>query len=257
MSCEFRPLLSRLREGDIVIAIFEVPSSDREICPLRWWLSGEERRRADQFCFERDRIAYVGAHALLGALVSGLLGARGTDWELCHAWQGSKPYISSNAVHGLRVNLSHTDGLAAVVMGLGGEVGIDVERVGHAAMPSEEMLDLLAPPERDLLQGGSARERSFLRFWTRKEACLKALGLGLSIAPRDVDTSDNMHFLIQGAESQVWPTDLTVGTQWVGCACSTARPVTIHNIRADLRSLGRGEACRISAPISRRHAHDA
>ena len=41
------------------------------------------------------------------------------------------------------------------------------------------------PRERDAVQceTGAARDRAFLRCWTRKEACMKATGLGLSLAP--------------------------------------------------------------------------
>lgn len=45
------------------------------------------------------------------------------------------------------------------------------------------------------------RERGFLRLWTRKEACLKAVGVGLGLAPSS--------FAV-GLESAV----TTVGLEW-------------------------------------------
>lgn len=241
MPSMFHTSIARLRKGEIVVATLEVSPDNQAIATLRRWLSSEERYQADRLRSEHDRAAYVGAHALLSALASSLLGERGIAWELRCAQRGMKPYICSDAAPCLSVSLSHTDGLAAVAVSLGGEVGVDVERVRDVEMSREEMLDLLTPREFGLLQDGPTRNRSFLRLWTRKEACLKALGVGLSVPPGHVDSSDGTHFSIQDMETQVWGTDLMINLEWVGCVCAVTRPTAIHAARVDLTSLGHSQ----------------
>ncbi len=63
------------------------------------------------------------------------------------------------------------------------EVGVDVER----CRPDVEYLDLaqrfFAKAERDAVAAveGEARTAVFYRCWARKEACVKAVGLGLQV----------------------------------------------------------------------------
>lgn len=85
-------------------------------------------------------------------------------------------------------NVSHTASVFAVLVCAGGPVGIDVEdrvRDGHF----RDLYDLvLSPEERCLLEAARGDEASdrFLWFWTRKEALLKASGVGLGCDLRGV-----------------------------------------------------------------------
>jgi len=81
----------------------------------------------------------------------------------------------------LRFNLSHTRGMALIGAAIGREVGIDIEQVrpmedldamARSVMSPAELMRWLALAETD-------REWAFYRLWARKEAYLKAIGLGL------------------------------------------------------------------------------
>jgi 4'-phosphopantetheinyl transferase len=77
-----------------------------------------------------------------------------------------------------------------VVVACGREVGVDVEPLGRGpwlSLPSH----VLTAPELRSLDGlaGQARNAAFLRLWTRKEAVLKAAGVGLAVEPRLVAVS--------------------------------------------------------------------
>lgn len=80
--------------------------------------------------------------------------------------------------------------MALVAVARDGDVGVDVElqrpvpdalRLAASNFTPREQRELRETP------AGSARERAFLYGWTRKEACLKALGSGLSIDPAGFD----------------------------------------------------------------------
>jgi phosphopantetheinyl transferase len=90
----------------------------------------------------------------------------------------------------LRFSVSHAGGLTLVAVAAGREVGIDVERLGRRrwlSLPGHA----LTPAERRSLDAlsGAAREAAFLRLWTRKEAVLKAAGVGLAVDPARVEVS--------------------------------------------------------------------
>lgn len=84
----------------------------------------------------------------------------------------------------LHFNQSHTQAAFAFAIAQGDEVGVDVEgnrgRVEHKRGVAKRFFH---PDEADWLEQFCDEEayvQAFIRIWTRKEAYLKALGLGLS-----------------------------------------------------------------------------
>jgi 4'-phosphopantetheinyl transferase len=82
-------------------------------------------------------------------------------------------------------NMSHSGRWALIGIGGQAPIGVDIEA-------PREMDDLMALAERNFTASEcrelravpeAGRLRAFLRCWTRKEACLKAVGSGLSIEP--------------------------------------------------------------------------
>ncbi|MFO1417424.1 MAG: 4'-phosphopantetheinyl transferase superfamily protein [Methylotetracoccus sp.] len=150
-------------------------------------LAPEERIRADRFHFPVDRRRWIVAHAGMRRILSRYLA---TEPGLVHFDQDAngKPFLveTGEGASGLHFNLSHSRDLAVLAVG-SAELGVDVEYgagiVSVADLLGEvcsdgERLALLALPEPD-------RREAFLRLWTRKEAFLKGLGLGLNVPPRD------------------------------------------------------------------------
>ncbi|HEX4187112.1 MAG TPA: 4'-phosphopantetheinyl transferase superfamily protein [Solirubrobacteraceae bacterium] len=82
----------------------------------------------------------------------------------------------------LHFNLSHSGGLALYALTNLGPVGIDVEVHRRAINPLALARHVLDPSEIPRLEGldATARQREFLRVWTRREAALKCRGMGLS-----------------------------------------------------------------------------
>jgi 4'-phosphopantetheinyl transferase len=82
----------------------------------------------------------------------------------------------------LAFNLSHSRGTALVAVTAAREVGVDVE-----AVRERDLLGLartyFAPAEQAVLASlaGPERAAAFYRCWTRKEAYLKACGMGLGL----------------------------------------------------------------------------
>ncbi len=153
--------------------------------PMLACLSPQERTRSARFVFERDRRRFEAAHTALRQLLAQRLGAEPRDLRFREGPHG-KPALDE-ARHPQRCvfNLSHCDDEALVAIATEGEIGVDIEllrpmpdalTLARRSFSREECAELEATD-------GASRDLAFFTAWTRKEACLKAVGSGLSIAP--------------------------------------------------------------------------
>jgi 4'-phosphopantetheinyl transferase len=146
-------------------------------------LSQEEKARADRFHFVNDRNRFVAARGLLRELLGKYLHQAPTGLEFSYGEHGKPSLSGGNASSGLCFNLSHSAGLVVYAIAKERNLGIDVEHVRPESagediakryFSAREVSDLRTlPPE--------ARVEGFFHCWTRKEAYLKATGMGLQI----------------------------------------------------------------------------
>jgi len=150
-------------------------------------LSDDEWARARRFAFERDRRRFLAAHAALRQLLSRYTDLPGASLSFVHGRFG-KPTLEGHA-GGLRFNLTHSGPIALIAFHPAADVGVDVEQLRN--MPEAQAMAEahFTASERAGLAAltGDASDRAFLRCWTRKEACLKAIGIGLGVDTRSFD----------------------------------------------------------------------
>ncbi|WP_295640407.1 4'-phosphopantetheinyl transferase superfamily protein [uncultured Methylibium sp.] len=149
-------------------------------------LSPAERARAERFRQDRDRRRYLASHAALRQLLAQHLGESAAGLRFDEGRHGKPRLVDHPDCH---FNLSHSGELALIGIGSSAEIGVDIETL--VPMPDAEALARLhyTVAEQESLGSlsAAARDEGFLRLWTRKEACLKALGTGLSLAPSTFD----------------------------------------------------------------------
>lgn len=161
----------------------EIDSVSKNQWPrLERLLEKSELERAARFHFERDRHAYIAAHALTRALLCTATGLSPSSWRFTTGPFGKPEAIIASGQPRLRVNLSHTRGLAAAVLSVDHDIGVDVEwleRSTDIAMLSKRVF---TPQECAVLDAApqDQKQNIFLTFWTLKEAYIKAIGTGLS-----------------------------------------------------------------------------
>ena len=181
--------MSRMTGRGLRVHVLPVaPDSDGEwsdLRPLLERLDTEEQARAARFRFARDRQLYVRAHAFLRRVLSRHADVAPQDWRFERGSDG-KPALCRHrhpALRDLRFNLAHCQGMAAVVVAQGREVGIDVEHRESMDDLGEVAAMILAPAEltewQRLSDDRLVRRHFLLARWTLKEAVLKADGSGL------------------------------------------------------------------------------
>lgn len=149
-------------------------------------LQADELERAAAFRFDRDRSRYLaGRHALRRLLAASLE----TEPSAVHLSAGrfGKPLVTGGA-GGIHFNVSHSGHVALIALSPRAPVGVDVELLEPVVDADTLTESHFTADERRTFANTpvAARDRVFLQGWTRKEACLKAVGVGLTVDPRDV-----------------------------------------------------------------------
>lgn len=90
----------------------------------------------------------------------------------------------------LEVNLAHSGSVALVAVARQG-VGVDVEQLRAEVASWSLPTHALSPAELARVEAAPDPARAFLDLWTRKEALLKAIGLGLAVDPRAIELDVN------------------------------------------------------------------
>lgn len=150
-------------------------------------LSADERERAERFHFARDRRRFSAGRGLLRDILSRYLNAAPQELRFHYNAHGKPSLYGSD----LRFNLSHSGGLALFAVTVGGEVGVDVERIRPEVMQEGLARRYFSPREVTALEALPPEQQppGFFNCWTRKEAYIKARGEGLSLPLDSFDVS--------------------------------------------------------------------
>jgi 4'-phosphopantetheinyl transferase len=163
-------------------------------------LEPEERQRAERFRFASDRCRFIAGRGMLREILARHLETAAGDLRFRYNSYG-KPSLASSDVC---FNVSHSSGQALYAIARGREVGVDIERVDRKFAQDQISERFFSPSEVRTLRGLPAGQQTdaFFRCWTRKEAYIKARGLGLALALDSFDVSlgpDEPAALLAGA----------------------------------------------------------
>ncbi|MDO8331527.1 MAG: 4'-phosphopantetheinyl transferase superfamily protein [Fluviicoccus sp.] len=160
----------------VAIIDWDAAELDRRTDALPAFLQQQaaERRSAER------RTGFVASRWLLAETFAYLPGVNGRS-----PW----PFLGNCGSQGLNWSVSHTGGLVACLWSRQGACGIDIEKtdrplqalsVARRYFPASELAWLEALPALE-------RDAVFLDLWTRKEACLKAMELGIAGHLSDIE----------------------------------------------------------------------
>jgi 4'-phosphopantetheinyl transferase len=141
--------------------------------------------RSQRFVFERDRRRFLRSRHVLRELLDGYAGGEPAGHALSFGAHG-KPAV--DARFGLDFNLSHSGDRGLIAFARDAQVGVDIEEISERPGMRALAASVMSPEEQAALRDipDETLAVPFLTCWTRKEACLKAVGVGLSLEPRSV-----------------------------------------------------------------------
>lgn len=145
-------------------------------------LSPDERERAARMLIPSHRDTFVLARGTLRRLAGAYLDLPPGRLRFDYTALGRPVLPAADNPDGLEFSVSHSGGVVLLAFARGVAVGVDVERIRPRVDCDAIAERFFAPVERQSLasMGGSERRTAFFTCWTRKEAVLKAVGLGIS-----------------------------------------------------------------------------
>lgn len=146
-------------------------------------LSTDERKRAERFRFDRDRRRFIVCRSVLRVILSRYLDMDPCLVELCDGNRGKPQLANAEIARGLQFNLTHSYELALYVVGRARQVGIDLEYLRSLPDIQQVVSHFFSKDEQECWASLSRNQQleAFYRYWTSKEAYLKATGQGLAI----------------------------------------------------------------------------
>ena len=153
-------------------------------------LSEEEIDKTNRFHFQKDKTMFATVRANLRFLLSHYLSSKPEDVKFILNDFG-KPRLKSKNNLDIRFNVSHSKKLGLIAIGLGCEIGVDIEYINREFVTTDIAKNYFSHSESIELfkQNTDLQIRSFFNLWTRKESYIKAQGKGLSIPLDSFDIS--------------------------------------------------------------------
>lgn len=165
----------------VFAANLQLPLEQLKEC--REILSNDEQLRAQRFKFIKHQNRFIAARGILRQILGGYLNITPSAVTFKYTAHG-KPELARSFDEVLFFNISHTHDIALYAFTKVGEIGVDVEFVRPNFHAEALAARFFSKEESDELKKLSIEHRNFFFFkvWVRKEAFIKALGLGFSLA---------------------------------------------------------------------------
>ena len=240
-----------IHDRSVTVWQLDLESFRERVPQLARLLSPDERGRASTFLRDVHRDRFIACRAALRLVLGERLATRPEGLRFRYGPRGKPETDAADA--DVRFSVSHTHDRALIAVATRFDVGIDVER--EAPVPDWEDLSerVFSQPERRELAEAADKSGAFLRGWTRKEAVLKALGIGISAPLAELTVSLGREAAILATlDGGTRPSDWTlIDLSAPGHVAALAARVagasvelrTLRPAAAPARRLGPGRAC--------------
>lgn len=144
-------------------------------------LSKDERSRAGRFHFEQDRTRFIARRGILRTILGTYLDVEPHRLQFYYEKNGKPRLADIFDKERIHFNDSHSAGLAIIAISPSFEIGVDVERVHDIPEMNDIVEKFFTESEKTSFYSlrDGLKQEVFFKWWTRKEAFLKATGDGL------------------------------------------------------------------------------
>lgn len=208
------------------IHMWRLSESGSNLAP-HGFLSADEEHRASLFRRPGDRVSYVRRHEALRCILAEYTGRPPAALRFTYGRFG-RPELLDDKARGLSFNMSSRGGEVLIAVASVGPVGVDVERIG--AITIDEHNHFLTRSEAEAITSLSGPDQSLalVTCWARKEALLKALGMGFLRPPEQIEVGWDQSSIVQLDGAGRFRVDsLAVGVGYIAAVAAPAGSWTI------------------------------
>jgi 4'-phosphopantetheinyl transferase len=182
----------RLRNSEVHLWKMLLEVNNKVASRLNELLSADEQEKASRFHFAADRRRFVITRGCLRALLSRYTNMAPETIQFAYGKYGkpSLPQATRESAQ-IEFNVAHSGNTAAFAFTRIGNIGIDIEQIRTDFDADDIAQRYFSAAEISSLGQTSlaARHAAFFSCWTRKEAFLKAKGVGLSYSLKQFDVT--------------------------------------------------------------------
>lgn len=229
-----------MNNGEVDIWVADLDGVGTEMERLGGLLDRGEADRAARFRSDVARNRFTVKHAIRRLVLAEYLEQPPEEIAFLNA-DGRKPEVTDPSPEPLGFNESASGGLAAYAVARGMELGVDIEEV-RSVPDAAEIVERFGSRVDAAAYGRLPkpdRNNAFLRWWTAKEAFVKAIGSGLDQGLDRFSVSfpspDGIRLLDVGGDrneaARFWLGELTPAAGYVGALVVKGRPGRIRQRR--------------------------
>jgi 4'-phosphopantetheinyl transferase len=176
------PRFPEVAGDEVHVWRFSIEPPPGRLLELERSLSADELERAGRYQFEPGRAHFVAARGSLREILARYLQVSAGCLGFRYSSYGKPELSAEHAASEIRFSLSHSGQMGLLAVGRGRSLGVDIERIRTVVDDDRIARRFFSPAEVEGLSSvpDSMRKQAFFNCWTRKEACIKAWGEGLS-----------------------------------------------------------------------------
>lgn len=169
-----------IHPGEVHLWLVSVTAMEERLDDFYRLLSKDESAKVGRFHFVKDQKQYIVARGVLRIILSHYCLIEPEVHQFGYNQYG-KPFLIDN--DWLRFNISHSGDRVLFGFSLNLELGVDIEYDKPFESAHEIVERFFSTQEKTQFRSlpDHMKNLSFLKCWTRKEAYIKALGMGMSL----------------------------------------------------------------------------
>lgn len=172
---------------------------DSHVQFLRHILSPDETQRAEQYHFPEERQRFINSRGILKDILGLYLNIPPEKIRFRNNSFG-KPFVDIGVPQiDLQFSMSRSHDLALYAITCNRQIGIDIEYI-HPILEIDQLIHrFFSLREKHAIRSVSPDHKldTFFRYWTYKEAYIKAIGAGLSVSLNQFDIFDSTASFIE------------------------------------------------------------
>lgn len=227
-----------LSADHIELCKINLKNKDNNIFLDAKYLSKEECARAEKYMSVEKAREFIITRSTLRKILGHALNEDPLKFEFRYTKHGMPVLSYPKNTSNITFNVSHTHDIALIAMTMGEYIGVDIEKI-RTNIDHEKLAERFFSENEYIAimqYTGKQRLHSFFATWTRKEAIVKATGIGIASGLKSFDVSvhpEGPAKLVEVRwESEVksqWKLDtINVGDSYFACLASNGPPREIR-----------------------------